>query len=220
MPFVPSQANSYNVPSIQSKTVIVPPAQYGTVQFYYPPELLGYSQGYCPMRAKKLEVPGHNTHRVVKKKTGGGGSLVYGPENLPPKARSSSQPTTSIIIPAGQDVSQNMYRDVYDDAVIPKYRPVPIERVFVREAALTSGVKPKKIKKVKTSKHRRVKKSSKSKKGRGSISRRSAGMGTKLLGKKGYGTRLLGGGTKLLGRGTKLVGKRGRGTKLPGTLSY
>ncbi len=210
MPFIPSAANSYNVPSVVSKTVVIPPDQYSTAQFYYPPQLVGYSQGYCPTRAERLEVPGGpRSSRKLSMSGGGskvGGSLIkmQNNDNYVDYRYGAPERTTKIIIPAGQDVSQNQYRDIYDDVVIPKYTPVPVGKVFAREMFLTNAdrLTTKKSK----SRHRRKKS------GKGSVSKRSSGEGYKVFGKAGFGTKLPG----KRGRGTKLPGKRGRGTKLPG----
>ncbi len=210
MPFIPSAANSYNVPSVVSKTVVIPPDQYSTAQFYYPPQLVGYSQGYCPTRAERLEVPGGPRSSRKLHMSGGskvGGSLIkmQNNDNYVDYRYGAPELTTKIIIPAGQDVSQNQYRDIYDDVVIPKYTPVPVGKVFAREMFLTNADRVS-TKKPKGRRHRR----SRSKKsGNGAVSKRSSGKGYKVFGKAGFGTRLPG----KKGRGTKLPGKRGRGKK-------
>ncbi len=180
MPFIPSQANSYNVPSVVSKTVVLPPDQYSAAQFFYPPQLVGYSRGYCPARAERLAVPGGPRASRKLHMSGSKGSLINskigggpGPGGANGSADAngrqyypSPEKTTKILIPAGQDVQQNQYRDIYDDAIIPKYTPVPIGKVFRHQMVLTHGNRSRLGKKIK-------------KMGRGSVSKRTAGMGYK-----------------------------------------
>ncbi len=202
MPFIPSQANSYNVPSVVSKTVVLPPDQYSAAQFFYPPQLVGYSRGYCPARAERLAVPGGPRANRKLHMSGSKGSKIGGGPGGPNGSTTDNdqqyypapEATTKILIPSGQDVQQNQYRDIYDDIVIPKYTPVPIGKVFGREMALTHGLRAGvlgKVKRVHKGLRRSKSKKSKSKKmkrGGGSVSKRTAGMGKGMKlrrGKKG-----------------------------------